>query len=299
MSFSIPSPPVSVWYLGPIPIRAYAIALLLGIILAIYIGDRRYRRMGGPKDTYIDVAVWAVVLGIIFARIYYVVSTPDAYFGPNGNPIDAFKIWEGGIAILGSLMGGALGIFIGLKRRGLRFAPFVDALAPGLILAQAVGRFGNYFNQELFGTPTDLPWGLEIDAAHMPPGYPEGTLFHPTFLYEQIWNVIGAVVIVVLERKLRLKGGQVILTYLMWYSFGRFWIEIIRTDFAHSFGLLRFNSWAALLVFVLAVVLMVVATKLRRTHPELSNIFVNEKDQPADKEGTAAGVSGNQISEVN
>ncbi|MDD7504671.1 MAG: prolipoprotein diacylglyceryl transferase, partial [Actinomycetaceae bacterium] len=256
------------------PIRAYAIAILIGIALAVWILDRRYRAKGGPAEVSLDVAVWAVIFGILGARIYFVISTPDQYFGPGGDPLGVFRVWEGGLAIFGGLLGGALGIFIALRRRGLRFAPFVDALAPGLLVAQAVGRFGNYFNQELFGTPTTLPWALEIDEAHMPAGYAPGTTFHPTFLYEQIWNLLGAGVLVLLERKLRLRGGQVIASYFVIYGMGRFLIESIRTDFAHSFGGLRFNQWAALLAFIFGVVLLVVLHSIVRAHPAVGDVYL-------------------------
>lgn len=275
---SIPPPPdpdTVLVQLGPFAIRYYAVAILLGIIVAIFLTDRRYRAKGGPADTVLDISVWAVIFGILGARIYYVVSTPDAYFGADGNPLDVFKIWEGGLAIFGSLIGGTIGIWIGLHRRGLRFFPFVDALAPGLLVAQAIGRFGNYFNQELFGLPTDLPWGLQVDTAHLPAGSAPGTLFHPTFLYEQIWNLFGAVLLIFLERKLMLQGGQVIAGYLMIYGFGRFWVEMIRTDFAHSFGGLRFNSWAALIVFVVGAVAFVLLRRVRQIKPELSEIRFN------------------------
>lgn len=242
---AIPVPPDTDGVLvsfGPFAVRYYAVAILIGIAVAMVILNRRYTAMGGAKETTLDVGIPAVVCGIIGARIYFVLSTPDAYFAPNGDVLGVFRIWEGGLAIIGGLIGGAVGVYIGLHRRGLRCGPFVDALAPALLVAQAIGRFGNYFNQELFGTPTDLPWGLSIDAAHMPQGYPLGTLFHPTFLYEQIWDVGAALVLVYLERKLRLRGGQVMAGYFIAYGFGRFWIEMIRTDYAHSFGGLRFNS---------------------------------------------------------
>lgn len=271
----IPVPPDTdgvLLQIGPLAVRYYAVAILIGIAVAILILDRRYRAKGGPAETALDVAIWAVLLGILGARTYYVISTPDAYFGPGGDIMGIFRIWEGGLAIIGGLIGGAIGVYIALRRRGLRFGPFVDALAPALLIAQAIGRFGNYFNQELFGTPTTLPWGLQIDAVHMPAGYAPGTLFHPTFLYEQIWNVLGALLLIWCERHFRLRGGQVMAGYFMVYGFGRFWIEMIRTDYAHSFGGLRFNSWAALIVFVIGVVAFVALRKAVAAHPQLAEI---------------------------
>ena len=187
---SIPSPPQAEWYLGPLPIRAYAIAILLGILAAWWILDRRYTAKGGPRDTAVDVALWMVLFGIVGARLYHVVSSPDAYFGENGNPARIIEIWNGGLGIWGAIPAGALGAWIAMRRRGLRLGPFADALAPGLLVAQAIGRLGNYFNQELYGAPTELPWGLEIDAAHRVAGYTDpNLLFHPTFLYEIVWNL--------------------------------------------------------------------------------------------------------------
>src|SRR5690606_39926163 len=162
----IPSPPVGTWYLGPLPIRAYAFAILAGIVVAAWISIRRYRARGGPEGVVLDAVMWAVPFGIVGARIYHVLSSPDRYFGPDGNIAYALRIWEGGLGIWGAIPAGALGAWIALRRAGVRMAPFADALAPALLVAQAIGRLGNYFNQELFGSPTTLPWGLQIDQAH-------------------------------------------------------------------------------------------------------------------------------------
>ncbi|MDD7465925.1 MAG: prolipoprotein diacylglyceryl transferase [Actinomycetaceae bacterium] len=291
---AIPVPPDTDGVLisfGPFAVRYYAVAILLGIVVAMLMLHKRYTAKGGPEETTLDVGILAVVCGIIGARIYFVLSTPDAYFGPEGDLLGILRIWEGGLAIIGGLIGGAIGIYIGLHRRGLRFGPFVDALAPALLVAQAIGRFGNYFNQELFGTPTDLPWGLAIDAAHMPPGYPPDTLFHPTFLYEQIWNVCAALTLVWLERKLKLRGGQVMAGYFIAYGFGRFWIEIIRTDYAHSFGGLRFNSWAALCVFIVGVIAMLALTNAVKAQPQIADIFLSDAKRTAFETTTPKGTT--------
>lgn len=282
---AIPAPryPV-VWHIGPFTIHAYALAILTGIIVAVLILERRYRAKGGAQETATDVSLWAVLFGILGARIYYVISTPDAYFGPKGHLIDVLKIWEGGLAIIGGLIGGAIGIYIALRRRALRFGPFVDALAPALLIAQAIGRFGNYFNQELFGTPTTLPWGLEVDEAHLPAGEAAGTLFHPTFLYEQLWNLCAASVLVIAEKKMKLRGGQVMAGYFVLYGFGRFWIEMIRTDYAHSFGGLRFNSWAALIICIAGVIALVFLSKLLKSHPELADVYICEEKDASQRE---------------
>lgn len=251
---ALPSPPQSEWFLGPLPIRAYAIAIGLGILLAWWVLERRYTARGGPAEVSTDVALWMVVCGILGARLYHVISSPAAYFGPGGNPARIIEIWTGGLGIWGAIPAGALGAWIGLRRRGLRLAPFADALAPGLLLAQAVGRLGNYFNQELYGAPTTLPWGLEIDAAHRVAGYTDASLlFHPTFLYEALWNLAAAGVLLWAARRFALGHGRVMWLYVMLYTSGRGWIEYLRIDDAeHIFGV-RLNVWTSLLVFGLAL----------------------------------------------
>lgn len=255
---AIPSPPESVWYLGPLPIRAYAMAILAGIAVGLWITDRRYRARGGPQGAVLDVAFWAVPFGIIGGRIYHVVSSPDAYFGPDGNPWDAFRVWNGGLGIWGAIAFGAVGAWIGLRRAGLRFAPFADAIAPALLVAQAIGRLGNWFNQELFGGPTTLPWGLRIDPEHLPAGLDPGTLVHPTFLYEMLWNLGAAALLVWIDRRFRLGHGRVFWLYVMLYTSGRLWIELLRVDEAELVLGLRLNVWTSILVFLLALVAFVV-----------------------------------------
>ena len=233
---SIPSPPQGVWYLGPIPIRAYALAILTGIIVGIWVTQKRWVARGGSAETVTEVAFWAVPFGIVGGRIYHVVSSPDAYFGPGGHPWNAFAIWQGGLGIWGAIALGAVGAWIGTRRQGIRFAPFADTIAPGLLIAQAIGRLGNWFNQELFGGPTTLPWGLHIDSTSptFPPQYPPGTLFHPTFLYELLWNLAAAALLIYLDRRFRLGHGRVFWLYVVFYTVGRFWVELLRIDPAHT-----------------------------------------------------------------
>ena len=253
----IPSPPTGVWHLGPLPLRAYAIAILLGGLLAYRILVKRYAERGGPAEKIADIVIWAVVFGILGARLYHVITSPDAYFGPGGDPVRVLYIWEGGLGIWGAIALGALGAWIGCRRAGLRFAPFADALAPGLLVAQAVGRIGNYFNQELFGGPTDLPWGLRVsDANTIAAGYEPGTLFHPTFLYELLWNLAAAAVLVWADRRFRLGHGRVFWLYVMLYTLGRGWIEAMRIDDAQLIGGLRLNVWTSIIVFTLALVML-------------------------------------------
>lgn len=261
---ALPSPDQAVWYLGPLPLRAYSILILIGIALAIWILEKRYTARGGPKDTALDTAIWMVLFGIVGARVYHVLTLPDAYFGPDGDPLRVFQIWTGGLGIMGGVAFGALGAWIALRRRGLRLAPFADALAPGLLVAQGVGRWGNWFNQELFGRPTDLPWGLEIDAAHLPAGYAPGTLFHPTYLYESLWNLLGAAVLVILDRRFHFTHGRLFAFYLLWYGVGRSFVESLRIDTAEYVLGLRINLFFALVLVAVALIAVALTTAAAR-----------------------------------
>lgn len=245
---AIPSPSQGVWYIS-IPIRAYALAIICGIVLAVLITRKRYIARGGRLDDLYDVVLWAVPAGIIGGRLYHVISDNELYFRPDRNPWDALKIWNGGLGIWGAIALGAVAVYLVLRKKGRPMAPFADAAAPGLLVAQAVGRLGNWFNQELYGAPTTLPWGLQIDN---PAGYPPGTTFHPTFLYELIWCLLAAVLLIVAEKRFDFKGGMSFWFYVMAYTSGRVWIEMLRIDPAnHIFGL-RLNVWTSILIFALA-----------------------------------------------
>jgi prolipoprotein diacylglyceryl transferase len=249
----IPSPSDSVWHLGPVPLRAYALCIIAGALLALWIGERRFVAKGGRPGFVGDLATWAIPFGIVGARVYHVLTDAQLYFGPGRDPVDALRIWEGGLGIWGAITGGALGGWIACRRANVRFADAAGAVAPGLLVAQAVGRLGNYFNQELFGRPTTLPWALEIDTAHRPAGYEQFSTFHPTFLYEAMWNLAAAVVLVWwLERRFRLSGSQVFAAYVMLYTSGRVWIELLRIDTVNHLGPFRLNVWTAMMVFTLA-----------------------------------------------
>ena len=263
---AIPSPSQGVWYLGPFPIRAYALAILTGIVVALWLTRRRWVERGGEADTVLEVVFWAVPFGIVGGRLYHVVSSPAAYFGAGGNPWKAFAIWEGGLGIWGAIALGAVGAFIGTRRQGVKFAPFADAVAPGLLVAQAIGRLGNWFNQELFGGPTTLPWGLRIDADSptFPAGTAPGTLFHPTFLYELLWNLAAAALIIWLDRRYRLGHGRAFWLYVMVYTLGRGWIEALRIDPANMIGPFRLNVWTSIVVGLIALVAFVL---VGRRHP--------------------------------
>ena len=284
MPAEIPSPTTAVWYVGPFPIRAYAVCILLGIVVAVWATQHRLARRGGSPEQVLDVAMWAVPFGILGGRLYHLVTTPQPYFGAGGNPLDAFRIWEGGLGIWGAVALGALGAWIGCRRHGVSFPVFADAAAPGIAVAQALGRFGNYFNNELYGSPTDVPWGLRIyewdqgaghavlDAAGQP--IVKG-VFHPTFLYEALWCLLVALVLVLVDRRRDLAPGQVFALYVMGYTLGRVVIEMIRTDQAnHIFGL-RVNVWVSVLVFLLGLVLYRRAGRRKlsrpRSQPELDH----------------------------
>ncbi len=270
---SIPSPTVGVLYLGPVPLRAYALCILAGIVVAIWLTGRRLQARGYDKELVLDVATWAVPFGIIGGRIYHVITTPEPYWGEHGNPLDALKIWNGGLGIWGAIAFGALGAWIGCRRAGLPFAAFADAAVPGVAFAQALGRLGNWFNNELYGGPTTLPWGLEIhewdqsagravvDAAGDP--IVLGT-YHPTFLYELIFLVVLGAGLLWADRRFDLASGQLAGLYVAGYPVGRIVIERMRTDEAELILGQRLNVWTSLLVFALGVGILVVRGRVGR-----------------------------------
>ncbi|MEV7396145.1 prolipoprotein diacylglyceryl transferase [Aeromicrobium sp. NPDC092404] len=263
----IPSPSNGVWDIGPFPVRAYALGIIIGALVAIWIGERRFQARGGREGLIGDVAIWAIPFGIVGARIYHVATDPELYFGGGKQPIDALKIWEGGLGIWGAIAGGALGAYLACRRYGVSFSSVADALAPGLLVAQAIGRIGNYFNQELFGKPTTQPWGLEIDAEHRPDGYAEFATFHPTFLYELLWNLAAAALIIAIDRRVKLTGGRAFALYAMLYTSGRVWIEALRIDTVNHLGPFRLNVWTSIIVFALAATYFV-ATRRRSREAE-------------------------------
>jgi len=259
MLSSIPTPSNSVIGIGPLTIHYYALCIILGVAVAIWLGNKRYRAFANNSEQSIgvvaDVAIYAVPAGIIGGRIYHVISSPAQYFGENGKPIDALKIYEGGLGIWGAISLGALAAWFGYRKRskGLElpsFRLFLDALAPGVLIAQAIGRIGNWFNGELFGRPFSGPWALEIPLSKRPEGYLQYESFHPTFLYEAIWCLLVAALLIWLTPKLR--AGQGFAIYVALYCLGRFAIESIRIDDANTILGLRINLWTALIVGVLA-----------------------------------------------
>jgi prolipoprotein diacylglyceryl transferase len=254
---SIPSPAQGVWHLGPLPVRAYALCIIAGIVVCCWIGERRWVARGGAPGDVLDIAVWAVPFGIVGGRLYHVVTTPEPYFGEGGQPLKAFAIWEGGLGIWGAIALGGVGAWIGCRRRKIPLPAFADAIAPGLLVAQAIGRLGNYFNQELYGKPTDLPWALVIDPAHRLAGYQDVATYHPTFLYELVWNLIAAGIVVWADRRFRLSHGRAFALYVALYCLGRGYIETLRIDTAEHFFGLRLNVFTSIVVGVLAVAYLV------------------------------------------
>ncbi|MCR3748588.1 prolipoprotein diacylglyceryl transferase [Lentzea californiensis] len=267
---TIPSPDRGVWHLGPLPIRAYALCIIAGIVAAIWWGERRWVARGGIKGEVTDIAVWAVPFGLVGGRLYHVITDNQKYFGPGKNPLAALEIWNGGLGIWGAIALGAVGAWIACRRRGIPLPAMADALAPGIVLAQAIGRLGNYFNQELYGGDTTLPWGLEIYRRVTPEGREDALagiaidhtpiqVVHPTFLYELLWNLGVALLIVWADRKFRLGHGRVFALYVAGYTVGRFWIEIMRTDEATLIFGTRVNVFVSAIVFFGAVAYFVIA----------------------------------------
>ncbi|MEU3182774.1 prolipoprotein diacylglyceryl transferase [Streptomyces sp. NPDC006923] len=261
----IPSPSTGVLHLGPLPLRGYAFCIIIGVFVAVWYGGKRWVARGGKPGTVADIAVWAVPFGLVGGRLYHVITDYQLYFSDGEDWVDAFKIWEGGLGIWGAIALGAVGAWIGCRRRGIPLPAYADAIAPGIVLAQAIGRWGNWFNQELYGKATDLPWALKISAG----ANREAGLYHPTFLYESLWCVGVALLIVWADRRFTLGHGRVFALYVALYCVGRSWIEYMRVDEAHHILGVRLNVWTAAVVFVLAVVYFVISARVRPGREEV------------------------------
>ena len=261
ISAFLPSPTISLVSLGPLKIHFYALCILLGIVVAVRLTEKRWIARGGSSGFVSDIAVVAVPAGIIGGRIYHVLTSPEKYFGKNGHPFDAFKIWEGGLGIWGAISLGALGAWFAFRRkeRGeLTFADFADAIAPVLLIAQALGRWGNWFNVELFGKPTSLPWALQVPRDLRPIGYSQFATFHPTFLYESLWCLGTAFFLLWIDGRSMKRGeplakGGIFALYVGIYCLGRVWIEALRIDEAHHILGFRLNDWVSVVVGGLAL----------------------------------------------
>ena len=283
LPLTIPSPSQGVWYLGPVPIRGYALSIILGIVAAIWIGERRWIARGGRSGEVTDLALWAVPFGLVGGRLYHVVTDYQLYFGEDRNPITALYVWRGGLGIWGAVALGAVGVMIGARRSGIKVLPMLDALAPGVLVAQALGRWGNWFNQELFGRPTDVPWALEVSPeTAMAAGFPIGTTFHPTFLYECLWNLAAFAVVIWADRRFRLGHGRVVALYVMTYTLGRGWIEYLRIDDVQMDDILglRLNVWTSIVLFVAAAAYFWVSA---RRHPGREEVV--RRDDAEDDRG--------------
>ncbi|MER6160240.1 prolipoprotein diacylglyceryl transferase [Streptomyces sp. NPDC001868] len=271
----IPSPSRGVLYLGPVPLRGYAFCIIIGVFVAVWLGNKRWVARGGQAGTVADIAVWAVPFGLIGGRLYHVITDYELYFSEGRDWVDAFKIWEGGLGIWGAIALGAVGAWIGCRRRGIPLPAYADAVAPGIALAQAIGRWGNWFNQELYGKRTDLPWAVEITSST--DGRLPGT-YHPTFLYESLWCVGVAVLVIWADRRFKLGHGRAFALYVASYCAGRFWIEYMRVDEAHHILGLRLNNWTALFVFILAVIYIVLSARKRPGREEVVEPGVSDGD---------------------
>ncbi len=275
----IPSPPQGVWHIGPFPLRAYALCIILGIVVAIWWGERRWQERGGQKGAVLDVAMFAVPFGLVGGRLYHVATDWQKYFGADGHPIDALKIYQGGLGIWGAVFLGGIGAWIGCRVYRIPLPAFGDAIAPPILLAQAIGRFGNYFNQELYGRKTEVPWGLEIylrfddqGKLDMMNGVSTGVVdkvVQPTFLYELIWNLLIVVLLVLIDKRFRIGHGRLFALYVAGYCLGRFVVELLRDDEATKIAGIRINSFTSALVFLAAVAYFIFATKGRETADQL------------------------------
>ena len=306
---SIPSPEISFIELGPLRLHFYALFILTGIILALVLTESRLRARGAEQGLALDISLWAIPFGILGGRFFHVITHPNDYFFAGADLLAVFRIWEGGLAIYGALMFGALGAFIGTRQAGIKFVSYLDAVAPGVLLAQAIGRWGNYFNNELFGLPTDLPWGLEISSSNpaYPAGLPDGVLFHPTFLYESIWSLAGVALLLAADRRFNLRWGKMLGLYLVYYSIGRIWVEAIRIDPSEVLLGLRINIWSAIAGIVVGLAILLVQS---RRHPGMeTTVYRPGKepktpmieaggDAPTQEQGTSSSQDGESTTRV-
>jgi prolipoprotein diacylglyceryl transferase len=238
-----------VWHLGPIPVRAYALCIVLGVVVAVWLANRRYLAAGGRPGVILDVATWAVPLGLIGARVYSVMTDYELYFGANRDWLMVFRVWDGGIGMPGALAAGAAGAWVACRRAGVPLGPVAGASAPAIAIGQAIGCWSSWFNQQIYGSPSGLPWALEISPGHRITGYESFATFQPTFLYGCIWDLLVAALVIWATRRFLLTGGRAFALYLAAYSVGAFVIQTIRIDYSHHLLGLRVNEWVALLTF--------------------------------------------------
>jgi prolipoprotein diacylglyceryl transferase len=246
----IPSPSRGLWHLGPIPVRAYALCIILGVVVAVWLANRRYLAAGGQPRVMVDVATWAVPLGLIGARVYSVLTDYQLYFGKHDDWIGVFKVWDGGIGMPGGIALGFAGGWIACRRAHVPLAPVLGAAAPAVAVGQAIGSWSSWFNQQLYGRPSALPWALEIAPAHRATGYETFATFQPAFLYESIWDLLVAAAVIWAARRFQLTGDRVFALYVAAYSVGMFLTQTVRIDYSHHLLGLRINEWIAILAFL-------------------------------------------------
>lgn len=271
---SIPSPAQDVWQLGPIQIRAYAVCIVVGIVVALWLGRRRWVARGGSAGDVTDVTLWAVPFGVVGARAYHVASEPQLYFSEGKDPWRALEFWSGGSAIWGALAGGVLGAWIVCKVKRIRLPVMADALAPAVLVGIAIGRWGHWFTQELYGGPTDLPWAVEIDFSHRLPQYAQYEAFHPTFLYESLGALLLTLVLVLLDRRFKIGYGRLFALFLMGYAVARAGTEYLRIDLVNEILEQRVTVWVSGAVFLGALAYFVISRKKR---PGSEDVIVARK----------------------
>ena len=284
LTASISAPPFS--QIGPL--HLYGLCIALGVVAAVTISARRWEERGGNPDDIGTIAIWAVPAGVIGARIYHVATDWKRY---ENNWIDAFKITQGGLGIPGGIFFGVLAGLVVARSKGMRLPPLFDVVAPAIPIAQAIGRFGNYFNQEVFGRPTNLPWGLQVDPEFRPPNYPDSPTFHPTFLYEGLWNVALALLLIRLDRKRRIRSGQLFTLYVLGYAVGRLWVEMLRSDAASLVLGIRINIWMSVIVGLIALIVFVLAWRKGASDPA-DYLATDEAVAAMAGAGGASGVDG-------
>jgi len=262
----LPSPSRGVWHVGPLPVRAYALCIVLGVIVAVWLTHRRYLAVGGRPGVIIDVATWAVPLGLVGARLYSVITDYELYFGGRRDWLNVLKVWDGGLGVPGGIALGLAGAAIACRRAGVPLAPVAGAAAPAVAIGQAIGRCGNWFNQELYGRPSSLPWALQISPAHRLPGYESFATFQPAFLYESVWDLLTAAAVIWAARRFRLAGDRAFALYVALYSVGMFATQSVRIDPSHHIDGLRVNQWVAIAGFVIAAAYLA-RTKRARSLP--------------------------------
>jgi prolipoprotein diacylglyceryl transferase len=264
----IPSPHDGSLHLGPLVLHLYGLTLLVAIVAAIWLTGRRWLAQGGEWDLVMRVAVWGVGFGVVGARAYHDLTSWSEVPSPKWQGV--FEVWRGGLGVWGGILLGTIAGAIVVRRSGNSVKLFMDAIAPGILLAQGIGRIGNWWNQELYGKPTKLPWGLEIDPAHRPLQYLAYGTFHPTFLYELIWDVLGCLLLIWVGRRFKIRPPALFALYVSYYTFGRFFEELLRVDPSQHIAGLRLNAWVSIVVFVLSTV-----------------YFVHRQFRGSDDEGTA------------